>query len=252
MLSRATIFHRLPAVVAGTFMIALGGCTSGDFGRVRESMRSDDMHRWEGAEVTASIGVRASDFQLTDTERKLRDQAYYYIEPPHSRPAWKNVFGDYNPIPAPWRQTASFNRADYGRLLIDEPHRSHASRYAQLIEDARNDLTQFDPFYRTAVQVYDYDAKRNAAMKLIDLSPRERADAVARMRENSLIVDWVQQCMQQRIASYRWALERLVVMAPDDRAAEADRIITELAARASHPPVANERMMSGQVVSVKG
>jgi hypothetical protein len=32
-------------------------------------MRSDDMHRWLGAEATASIGLKASQFQLTDNER---------------------------------------------------------------------------------------------------------------------------------------------------------------------------------------
>jgi hypothetical protein len=69
------------------------------------------------------------------------------------------------------------------------------------------------------------------------LSPRERADAIARIQENSLIVQWVQQCLEQRVSSYRWALERLVILAPDNIAAEADRLIGELAAQAAHPPV---------------
>ena len=85
--------------------IVLGGCSGGDFGRTRQDFRTDDMHRWIGAEATGSIGLRASEFQLTDFERQLRDQAYPFIEPPHSRPAWKSVFGDYKPIPSPWRQT---------------------------------------------------------------------------------------------------------------------------------------------------
>jgi len=44
----------------------------------------------------------------------------------------------------------------------------------------------------------------------------------------------VQQCLEQRISSYRWALERLVIQAPDNIAADADRLIGELAAR---PPI---------------
>ena len=67
----------------------LGACSGGDFGRTREDMRSDDMHRWLGAEVTSSLGARPSQFQLTDEERQLRDLAYPMIEPPLSRPAWK-------------------------------------------------------------------------------------------------------------------------------------------------------------------
>jgi len=90
--------------------LALGGCSGGDFGRTRADVRNDDMHRWLGAEATASVGLQASQFQLTDNERQLRDLAYPLIEPPHSRPAWKSVFGDYQPLPSPWRQAPLFDR----------------------------------------------------------------------------------------------------------------------------------------------
>jgi hypothetical protein len=195
------------------------------------------MHRWIGFEATSSIGLHASQFQLTDNERLLRDLAYPLIEPPHSRPAWRSVFGDYSPLPSPWRRATAFDRTAYGRQLIDEPHRSDASRYAQLIEDVRDDLTRFEPFYAAAARVIDLDGKRNASMAQIELSPRERADAVARMEENTLVVQWVQQCLERRISSYRWALERLVIQAPDGAAAEADRLIGQLAAQAANPPV---------------
>jgi hypothetical protein len=230
----------------------LGGCSGGDFGRTRQDFRNDDMHRWLGAEVTGSIGLRASQFQLTDNERLLRDLAYPLIEPPHSRPAWKSVFGDYQALPSPWRQNVVFDRTAYGRTLIDEPHRSHASRYAQLMEDVSNDITRFEPFFSSAVRVIDLDRKRNASLKLVsELSPVERADAVARMEENTLIVQWVQQCLERRVSSYRWALERLVIHAPDNIAADADRLIGELAAQTANPPVAAQPVI-GHAVSVRG
>jgi hypothetical protein len=232
--------------------IAIGGCSGGDFGRSRLDVRNDDMHRWLGGEATGSIGLRASQFQLTDNERMLRDQAFPLIEPPHSRPAWKSVFGDYKPLLSPWRQAVIFDRTAYGRLLIDEPHRSHTSRYAQLMEDVRDDITRFEPFFATAVRVIDLDTKRNASLKLVsELALRERDDAVARMQENSLIVQWVQQCLEQRISSYRWALERLVIQAPDNIAADADRLIGELAAQTANPPVAAQPVI-GRAVTVKG
>ena len=228
----------------------LAACSGGDFGRTRESMRSDDMHRWLGAEVTSSVGLRPSQFQLTDEERQLRDLAYPMIEPPLSRPAWKSVFGDYKALPSPWRQKIVFDRTMYGRTLIDEPHRSHSSRYAQLIEDVRNDITRFEPFFGTAIRVIDLDRKRDASMARVSaLSPREKADAVARMQENSLIIQWVQQCLEQRISSYRWALERLVIQAPDGMAADADRLIGELAAQTANPPVAAQPPYGRAVVS---
>src|SRR3954454_14008652 len=156
--------------------LLLGGCASGDFGRTRADARNDDMHRWIGAEATGSVGLRASAFQLTDNERQLRDLAHPLIEPPHTRPAWKSVWGNYTPIPAPWRQAPAFDRSAYARLLIDEPHRSHTSRYSNLMDDVRDDLTRFEPFYASAVRVIDLDKKRNASLKLVsELAPAERA-----------------------------------------------------------------------------
>src|ERR1700704_747346 len=241
-----------PALALFLISVTLGGCSGGDFGRTRQDFLNDDMHRWLGGEATSSVRLRPSQFQLTDNERLLRDLAYPLIEPPHSRPAWKSVFGDYKPLPSPWRQKAAFDRTAYGPLLIDEPHRSHSSRYAQLIDDVRDDITRFEPFFASAVRVIELDRKRDASLKLVsELSPRERADAVARMEENSLIVQWVQQCLERRVSSYRWALERLVIQAPDNMAADADRLITELAARTANPPVVSAPVV-GRAVSVRG
>jgi hypothetical protein len=230
--------------------LVLAGCSGGDLGRTRQDFLNDDMHRWLGSEATGSVGLKASQFQLTDGERQLRDQAYPVIEPPHSRPAWKAVFGDYQVVASPWRQKVAFDRTAYGRQLIDEPHRSDASRYSLLIDDVRDDITRFEPFYATAARVLDLDRKRNASLAHVSqLSPRERADAVARMEENTLIVQWVQQCQERRISSYRWALERLVVQAPDGMAAEADRLLNELAALAANPPVAIQPVAGAPLTS---
>src|ERR1700709_706357 len=128
-----------PAILVAIPLLAaamLGGSAGGDFGRTRESARTDDMHRWLGIEATASVGLRAPQYQLTDKERLLRALAYPLIEPPHSPPAWKTVFGDYQPLPAPWRQAPLFDRTAYGRLLIYEPPRSFSSRYNPLIEES--------------------------------------------------------------------------------------------------------------------
>src|SRR4029450_734160 len=99
---RTTGLRSLPALIVLLVGVTLAGCSGGDFGRTRADMRNDDMHRWIGAEATASAGLKPSPFHLTETERPLRDLAYPLIEPPHSRPAWKSVFGDYQPLPSPW------------------------------------------------------------------------------------------------------------------------------------------------------
>jgi hypothetical protein len=71
------------------------------------------------------------------------------------------------------------------------------------------------------------------------------------MEENTLIVQWVQQCLERRISSYRWAPERLMIQTPDTIAADADRLIGELAAQTANPPVAAQPVI-GRAVTVKG
>jgi hypothetical protein len=233
--------------------VALGGCSSGDFGRTRPDVLSDNMHSWIGAEATGSVGLRASEFQLTDGEKLMRDLAFPLIEPPHSRPLWKSVFGDYKPLPSPWRQAPPFDRTAYGRQLIDEPHRSHTSRYSVLIDDVRNDILRFEPFYANAARVIELDRKRNASLKMVSgLMPQERADALARMDENALIIQWVEQCLQRRISSYRWALERLVVHTPDGLAASADMLIGEMAAQTTAASASIAPVRAGKVLRVGG
>src|SRR5437588_4414779 len=166
-----------PALTLLLASVTLGACSGGDFGRTRADFVSDDMHRWLGTEATSSVALRPSQFQLTDAERQLRDLAYPLIEPPHSRPAWRTVFGEFQPIASPWRQAVVFDRTANGRALIDEPHRSHASRYAQLIDDVRDDITRFELFYAGAIPVLEPDRKRNATLAHIsELSPRDKAD----------------------------------------------------------------------------
>src|SRR5271170_6437104 len=104
---------RQPSASVSALMLLtlmLAGCSGGDFGRTREDFRNDDMHRWLGTEATGSVGLYASQFQLTDGERQLRDQAYPVIEPPHSRPAWKAVFGEYQVVASPWREKFAVDR----------------------------------------------------------------------------------------------------------------------------------------------
>ena len=110
------------ALMLAVLGATLAACSGGDFGRTRADMRSDDMHRWLGAEVTSSVGLKPSQFQLTDEERQLRDLAYPLIEPPLSRPAWKSVFGDYKALPSPWRQKIVFDRTMYGRTPVSYTH----------------------------------------------------------------------------------------------------------------------------------
>jgi hypothetical protein len=89
-------------------------------------------------------------------------------------------FGDVNPVlvtdgihdwigrdrsakPVPPSKFEFTDRRYYNRLMSDW-HRSPSSRYAQLIDDIRNDTTRLSQFFETAGRVMDIDQKRQKSL----------------------------------------------------------------------------------------
>jgi hypothetical protein len=196
---------------------------------VRPSLQRDDMHAWLGEVAAPPVNVPSWRPQLTDEERRLRDLAFPLIEPPYDRNQWYSVINEYGagtrPLPYP-------QRGEYATRLFQTAYRSQTARYNKLIEDIRVDVNRLDPFYQAARYVSDMDQKRRESMKYIaNLSGEEKANAVQRMRENEAVVQWVNGTLHERVASYKIALERLVVLAPSQSAVEAERALGLLQAR---------------------
>jgi hypothetical protein len=211
----------------------LAGCAlNGDFGRVRPSLLSDDMHAWIGREAVGSIGEAASLYPLTDDEETLRDLAYPLIEPPYERARWYSVLADYRVIrPLP---RYPYDRSAYWASLALTYRRSEASIYAQITTDARNDVTRIDPFFALAARVNDMDQKRAQSLGYVaDLTEVERVNALARNNENAAVMAWVCRSLADRAVSYRYALERVVIAAPSTAAVESERSLTLLQSRIS-------------------
>jgi len=222
----------------GQFLFILGGAAllagcalNGDFDRVRPSLVSDDMHAWVGREAARRTGSPPSEFPLTDDERRLRDLGFALIQPAYDRNRWASVLADYGLVGAPDR----FDRAAYWDHLDAAYRRSEASSYAQIVTDARNDVVRIEPFFATAIRVTDMDHRRAQSLGFVaagsGLGKSEKANALARNNENAAVIAWVCASLRQRVVSYRYALERLVVSAPSPRAAEADRSLNLLQAQ---------------------
>jgi hypothetical protein len=211
------------------YLLALGlltNCAEGDFGRIKSSLVTDDIHAWIGTEAVGSIGVPSSRYGLTDDERELRDLAYPLIEAPFDRQRWYSILGEYG---ADRTFRTSFDRTAYGRELMARPFRAPAGRYSRLIEDIRNDIVRIGPFFRTAARVADMDNKRAQSLPYVpDLREDERANALNRLAENRLAIGWVQHALTQRAEGYRYALERLVIAYPSPLAVEAEQIMNRL------------------------
>jgi hypothetical protein len=211
--------------------LLLAACApNGDFGRVRASLVTDDVHAWMGPAATASVGKPPSAFQLTEDELLLRDLAYPLIEPQYDRQQWYSVLNEYGAglTQQPYRSPIDPN--GYATWLVaQEVFRSSAGVYGKLIEDIRNDITRIDPFCTVAARVADMDGKRHASLAHVTaLTEYERKNALRRMRENGLIIDWVRWSLKQRAVSFRTALERMVIAIPSPTAVEAERALTQL------------------------
>lgn len=211
-------------------LLMLPGCSSiGDFGRLQPRYVTDDIHAWVGQEAAASVGAPISLNKLTDDERILRDLAFPLIEPPFDRQRWDAVLYEYGISYRLQRQLWTVDVTAYYRDLQAADYRSTAGRYNKLIDDIRNDITRLGPFFDIAHRVVELDRRREMSMEYLpDLLPADRANALARVGENSLTIAWVQYSLAQRCAGYRFALDHLVVAEPESIAAQADIVLTEL------------------------
>lgn len=224
---------RAPSLLVSAVTACLaGGCvTNGDFGRIRPELVGDNMHDWVGREAVIGIGGPPSEFRTTDQERELRDRAYALIEPPYNRGRWDSVWREYGLGRDP-ESPYVFDRTVYLLKLHRKYRRSEASAYAQIVTDARNDVERLPAFFDAAGRVTDMDRRRAQALLHVSaLNERERINAIARNKENAAIIAWVCRALKERVASYRYALERLVIAVPSSSAAEADRLVTHLSMR---------------------
>ena len=203
--------------------LALSGCTSiGDFGRLEPSLVTDDMHAWVGQQAAKKSAAPISPNHLTDEERTLRDLAFPLIEPPYDRAHWDALLYEYG-IKKKFQQELTIaDITAYYRHLQGGGWRSSTGRYNQLIDDMRNDVTRIGPFFELAHRVADLDQRRAQSLNALpDLSPADRANALARIGENSLTIAWVYRSLTQRCAGYRFALDHLVAGEPEPVASQA-------------------------------
>jgi hypothetical protein len=207
------------------------GCY-GDFGRPRPGTTRIERPAWVTEQAAQSLHEPASVYQLTDDERLLRELAYALIRPPYSRERWYVVLGQFVRVSAVPFYGENSDYEAYAHELLAAPTRSPAVRYAQLNGDIRSDLGRIEQFVPVAFRVADADAKREKALAYVSgLTPDEAANAVWRVRENAMVLAWVQHCLTQRAASFHYVLERLIIASPSADGVMIERLLGELDAR---------------------
>jgi fructose-bisphosphate aldolase class 1 len=96
-------------------------------------------------------------------------------------------------------------------------------------------VVRIEPFFATAARVVDIDRRRAEGLGLVagssGLSEAEAANALNRNNENTAVIEWVCRSLYERAASYRYALERLVISTPSSRAADVELALNLLQSR---------------------
>src|ERR1043166_1733991 len=193
---------------------------TGDFGRPKPSLLEGLIppQFWKGP----VIGY--SGFPFTDLELELRDRSYVLLRPNEWRGNWTLYIAGFQLAHLVPPAFLYYDHTEYARMLLWTPARSEASSYNRLIEDMDADGRLIGPFVSVACAVADLDLKRERSLAYVgDLVEGEVANAFGRIRENRLVTAWVHRALHWRLASYRYALERLVVAVPSGRAVEAER-----------------------------
>ena len=215
-----------------TMLVALAIATpglaqTGDFGRPKPSLLEGLFPKqfWKGPVTGYSW------YPLTDLEEELRDRSYALIRPNEPRGNWNVYIAGFQIAHLLPPAMIYYDYTEYGRMLLATLARSEASSYYRLIDDARADGELVRPFVAVACAVADMDSKRQRSLAYVgEVSEGEIANALGRIGENRLVTAWVHRALHWRLASYRYALERLVISVPSSLAVEAERALTRFQA----------------------
>jgi hypothetical protein len=216
-------------------LLGLAGCTeTGDLGRPRPTVLSEAILPAAGGAAAVLRGEPVSPFDLTDDEDELRRRAWRFLMPAHERSVFeRQVAALVQARVLPVSARPADPRA-YGAALSADPARSPVSRYRRLAGDVAADRALLAPLARVAARVIEADARRLQAVPLMsDVEARRLAGALARVAENRCLVAWTRTALDERIAGYALALERVFLETPDREAIPPERALAALRAEAA-------------------
>jgi hypothetical protein len=228
---RSIRLTRALAVSAALAGLLAGCARTGDFGRPEPNLVNDALLPAAGAALAYVRDEPVSSFRLTDDEREMRDLAWGVVTPPLARQRRDRLLAELRRTRILPAERARLDTTSYVRALLSERYRSSGARYARLEEDVWADARRVEPFFAAAARVAEGDRVRERALSRVPaVTPAEQADALARIEENGLMIAWTRESFDERLASYRYALDRLILATPDPAAVEVAAAIDALAA----------------------
>ncbi|TGD94829.1 hypothetical protein [Methylobacterium nonmethylotrophicum] len=217
------------------FLLALplvAACVQqGDFGRPAPTAWNSLIDA-AGTFAAHERGEPASLFPFTEDERALRDRAWRFLMPARERNAFEAALSNLTRarvLPVGWRLS---DPTAYYEAITAGPFRSVVSLYRRLSDDLVADGRLIPAFAETAARVVRADLTRLQSLPFIaTLDDRDVRSAAMRVAENRCLIAWVRLETAARSASYRYALEHLLVAAPEDEAVAGERALAFLDAR---------------------
>lgn len=212
--------------------VALAGCSqAGDFGRPQPSVVNDQILPAAGAALAFAREEPFSSFRMTDREREMRDLGWAIVMPPHEEQYRDRVLVELRRTRILPPDAVRFRKEAYVRTLLSIDFRSSTARYARLLEDVLTDTGRIEPFFQAAARVdVDDRARRRALAGVPEVTPDESENALARIEENGLMIAWARESFDERLITYRYALDRLMLETPDRASAEVAAAIDAFAA----------------------
>jgi hypothetical protein len=204
-------------LLLGPCLFLLGACGTshtGDFGRRADTTVTSTILPKAGLVAAWWRGDPTSLYPFTDDEIEMRDRAWRFLMPSHDKANLQQAIGElaYSRVLPPIPHSG---RNHYHLLLMAEDYKSVASRYQKLGSDIEADRLLIVPFSQAAARVCSADRVRAQALNDVkELSHIQREQAVARIAENRLLLDWVRRDMREKAAAFRYALEHISIEAP--------------------------------------
>jgi hypothetical protein len=226
---------RVLVCVLALFAATGGFATAGDLGRA-------DPNFWDGLfpkqlylGPVAPLSFPPADmphslYPLTDDEASLREQSFSILQPPQHREVWKTLMASWVEATAFPLDILGADPYAYANMLIGMPFASEAGRYSRLIDDVGSDYLLLGPFMTTACRVVDMDARRAQSLAHVPaFTEYEINNALARNDENRTLIEGAELTLNDRVWSYRYAVNRLVIAVPSRLAVAAERAVERYA-----------------------
>ena len=200
----------------------------GDYGRPADSPFVDEFLPWLKNGWGEMTGTAVPAAPYTDDEITLRNRAYIILQPIELRlPSRFTLAGvDFVEL---WtlirNEPAVYDIRSYGDTLVARPYRSYAARYAQLVDDIRADTELVGPFFAMAQRVMDADDVRRRSFRYVGVEQSKIDMGRKRIEENRILIGEVHRAFGNRIASYRYALQTLLVLTPSPAAVGAEKAL---------------------------